>query len=140
MLSAPTNPLEVRYHDPSVGSDALHPTSPVPVPYPYGGEGYVTELMDSGGGLMTTATTMALFARQRAAWGLGGRMPSARTGGMAGVSSLAESKADDVDFAFVFNTRRFAQPGDPLGDFTAKLESMLAAAKLPTPSLHLQFA
>ena len=62
------NPLEIHYDDGATGPTALDPDSSALVPYPYGGEGYVTELMDSGGGLMTTATTLALFVHQRAAW------------------------------------------------------------------------
>lgn len=138
MLSATVNPLEVHYDDPGMGLTALDPDSNAIVPYAYGGEGYVTELMDSGGGLMTTATTLALFVHNRAAWGMGGRMVgSARSGGMAGVSSYMESRVADIDYAFIFNTRRFSQPGDPISDLVKKLESLFAAVPIKTPELHL---
>ncbi len=121
-----------------MGLTALDPDSNATVPYAYGGEGYITELMDSGGGLMTTATTLALFAHQRAAWGVGGRMVgSARSGGMAGVSSYMESRDADIDYAFIFNTRRFVQPGDPVGDLVKKLENLFATVPIKTPELHL---
>jgi len=138
MLSKQTNPLEVHYDDPGTGPTALDPTSNAVVPYAYGGEGYVTELMDSGGGLMTTATTLALFAHRRAAWGMGPRAVSpGRSGGMAGVSSHMESRDGDVDYAYIFNTRHFTQPGDPLGDFQTRLNALFAKTKIPTPELHL---
>lgn len=138
MLSPTKYPLEVHYDDPGMGLNALQPTSNQLVPYAYGGEGYVTELMDSGGGLLTTATTLALFSHVRAAWGLGGRAAgSARSGGMAGVSSLMASRTDDVDYAYIFNTRHFAQSGDPLGDFGKQLEHLFETVPLPTPQFHL---
>jgi CubicO group peptidase (beta-lactamase class C family) len=138
MLSSFNNALEVHYDDPGMGLNALQPTSNQLVPYAYGGEGYITELMDSGGGLMTTATTLTLFSHVRATWGLGGRTPGlARSGGMAGVSSLMTSRMDDVDYAYIFNTRHFAQSGDPLGDFNKQLEYLFKTVPIPTPQFHL---
>src|SRR5262249_60987012 len=103
-----------------------------------GGEGSTPEVMDSGGVLMPTATTLALFIHNRAAWGVGGRMVgSARSGGMAGVSSYMESRDADIDYAFIFNTRRFTQPGDPVGDLVKKLEHLFATVPIKTPELHL---
>ena len=87
---------------------------------------------------MTTATTVALFARQRATWGIGPRSVSpGRTGGMAGVSSRMESRADDTDFAYIFNTRSFVQSGDPLDDFHTKLSNVFATVNIPAPQFHL---
>ncbi len=101
-------PREVWYEDGGTGPSALFPFKDVIVPNPYGGEGYVTELMDSGGGLATTAGTLARFIGQHATWGLGGRAPGAeRSGSMAGTSSYAMSRPNGVDCAFIFNTRNF---------------------------------
>jgi CubicO group peptidase (beta-lactamase class C family) len=136
MLNPVKNPLEVGYDDPQQGLNALQPLSFVTVPYPYGGEGFITELMDSGGGIMTTATTLALLAHNRAIWGLGPRVQAARTGAMAGTSSRGESRGDGVDYAFVFNTRHFIESGDPLKAFTDELESLFNTVKLPTPTIH----
>jgi CubicO group peptidase (beta-lactamase class C family) len=101
-------PREVWYEDGGTGLSALFPFKNVIVPNPYGGEGYVTELMDSGGGLATTAGTLARFIEQHATWGLGGRAAGAeRSGSMAGTSSYAMSRPNGVDCAFIFNTRNF---------------------------------
>jgi CubicO group peptidase (beta-lactamase class C family) len=137
MLSGTANPLEVTYDDPGVGPNALKPSSNTPVPFPYGGQGFVTELMDAGGGLMTTATTLALFPHDRAAWGLGPRHLGARSGGMAGTSSLMVSRADDIDYAYIFNTSRFAKPGDQLKELGDRLENLFKTVKLPKPEFKL---
>jgi hypothetical protein len=111
MLNPVKNPLEVGYDDPGHRWNALQPLSLLTVPNAYGGEGFITELMDAGGGIMTTATTLALLAHNRAIWGLGPRVQNARTGAMAGTSSRAESRSGGVDYAFVFNTRHFTESG-----------------------------
>ena len=101
-------PREVWYEDSGTGPSALFPFKDVVVPNPYGGEGYVTELMDSGGGLATTAGTLARFIGVHAVWGLGGRAAgSERSGSMAGTSSYTMSRPNGVDCAFIFNTRSF---------------------------------
>jgi CubicO group peptidase (beta-lactamase class C family) len=139
MLSATTNPLEVSYDDPGTGPNALDPTSNTPVPNPYGGAGFVTKLMDSAGGIMTTATTLALFAHDRAVWGLGGRAPGAtRTGGMPGTSSLMSSrKNSNADYAFIFNTWHFAKPGDQVAALQTQLENLFNTVQLPKPTFNL---
>jgi len=99
-------PNEVPYDDPNLGKSAWDPQSDALTPFCYGGEGWITESMDTGGGLITSAASMARFISQHAVWGLGGRMPgAARSGGMAGVSSLAVSRTDGVDWCYIFNTR-----------------------------------
>ena len=104
-------PREVWYEDPGTGPSALQPFKNVNVPYPYGGEGFVTELMDSGGGLATTAGTLARFISDHAVWGLGGRASgSERSGSMAGTSSYTMSRPNGVNCAFIFNTRNFKNP------------------------------
>ena len=120
---------EVSYDDPNVGSSAAEPTSQKLTGYCYGGEGWTTEAMDGSGGLCATASALVQFIRLHAVWGRGGRMPgSARTGGMAGVSSRAESRADGVDFAFVFNTRNLANM--PVEDFSTSLTGLINSASL----------
>jgi CubicO group peptidase (beta-lactamase class C family) len=125
MLAGPIHNREAWYEDPSSGPNALEPHSGVYAPYPYGGEGYVTELMDSGGGLMTNAATLSGFINQHAVWGLGGRAAgSARSGSMAGTSSYAGSLTNNVDFAYIFNTRSFSN-GNALNDYTGNLTALL---------------
>lgn len=126
MLAGPVHNQEAWYEDPSLGPNALEPHSDVFAPYPYGGESYVTELMDSGGGLMTNAATLSEFINQHAVWGLGSRAAgSARSGSMAGTSSYASSLTNQVDFAYIFNSRSFNGNGDVLNDYTEKLTALL---------------
>ncbi len=57
---------------------------------------------------------------------------------MAGVSSLMASRKNDIDYAYVFNTRRFAQAGDPLGGLGKQLEQLFETVAIPEPHLHFQ--
>jgi CubicO group peptidase (beta-lactamase class C family) len=96
---------EVFYDDVNMGWSVFKPNDEDRVPNCYGGEGWTTEGMDGGGGLCSTATALARFANHHACWGLGGRNNSARTGGMAGVSSRMQSRSGNIDFTYCFNTR-----------------------------------
>ena len=86
-------PNEVTYDDPGHGPSVFNPNSNVSLPNPYGGGGFITELMDSGGGLAATATELAMFINKYPAWGIGKVRSgnTARSGGMSGTSSYAES-------------------------------------------------
>src|SRR5262249_4765815 len=109
---------EVIYEDPFVGPDAT--TDPFDLnsaPLPYGGDGAMTEVMDSGGGLITTASSLAKFIhtynvdvkdipntndeiKQEAC-----RHESSRDGDMPGTSAFAKSfsnKTVQFDFAVIF--------------------------------------
>ena len=108
MLSREKNPREVWYDDPGVGLTALEPRSDKELPFAYGGGGFITEPMDSGGGLMTNAETLAQFSQRHAAWGIGARVPdSERNGSMAGTYSATFSRRNGIDCAFVLNNTRF---------------------------------
>lgn len=104
---------EVTYDQPGTGLTPMYPNSAVSALLPYGGEGWLTEAMDSGGGLVTSAPSVATFIHHYAVWGLWLR-PSlgpggwyARSGSFAGLSSYAVSRGDGVDYAFILNTRNF---------------------------------
>jgi len=119
-------PREVWYEDAGRGPSALQPRSNTVVPNPYGGEGYMTELMDSGGGLATTAGTLARFLSKHAVWGMGGRAPGfERSGGMAGTSSYAFSRPNGVDCACIFNTRSFRNGDQSYNDLINRLRGLL---------------
>jgi hypothetical protein len=82
--------------------------------------------MDSGGGLMTTAETLAGFLFQHAVWGIGGRAKGfERSGSMAGTSSYAFSRPNGVDCACIFNTRNFIGGDRAFVDFIKQLKSLL---------------
>ena len=106
ILAGPAWPNEVGYDEPNIGLTPFDPGSSGLVPAVDGGEGLITEVFDAPSGLMTSAQSMATFIHTNAVWGMGGRAPgSARSGSEAGSSSLAVSRTDNVDWAYIFNTR-----------------------------------
>ena len=122
-------PNEAFYDDPNVWWSAAEAHLQKLTAFCYGGEGWTTEAMDGSGGLCASANALVQFIRLHAVWGRGGRMAgAARTGGMAGVSSRAESRGDGVDFAFVFNTRNLANM--PVDDFGTSLSALITSASL----------
>ena len=66
--------------------------------------------MTAGGGLAASAGAVARMIGHYAVWGLGLRRVNqnwARSGAMAGTSSLAMSRPDGLDLCFIVNTRNF---------------------------------
>jgi CubicO group peptidase (beta-lactamase class C family) len=125
LLGEPRNPKEVWYLDPGYGPTALDPHSSASVPSAYGG-GFLPELMDSAGGIMTNAETLALFSSRHAVWGLGGRAPGfERSGGMPGTASYTYCRHNGIDCAFILNTRNFNDGPKMQDDFVASLRSLL---------------
>ncbi|MGJ5816943.1 serine hydrolase [Paludibaculum fermentans] len=121
---------EMPCDDPGLGLPAQDPQSSLLAPYCYGGEGWMSERMDSGGGLCSSASALVRFISRHAAWGVGGRAAgSARSGGMAGVSSLMVSRGDGVDYAYIFNTRKF--PAGPLTSFDTQLSGLFDTVTIP---------
>lgn len=117
-------PNEGLYDDPGVWWSAAEPTKDKLTAFCHGGEGWTTEAMDGSGGLCATSGALVQFIRRHAVWGRGGRMAGfARTGSMAGVSSRAQSRSDDVDFAFIFNSRHLN--GMPVDGLASKLNALL---------------
>ena len=91
-------PGEGFYDQPGNGLTPEYPDRDVRVPLAYGGEGWLTETMTAGGGLAAGAGAVARTIGHYAVWGLGLRRPNqnwARSGGMAGTSSLAISRPDE---------------------------------------------
>jgi len=106
MTAGPLQGQEVSYDEPAVGPTPFDWTSNALLPNAYGGEGYLTDIMDSGGGLMTSGLTLATFIHNYAVWGLYGRAAgSARDGSMDGTSTWATSRTDGVDWTLMLNTR-----------------------------------
>lgn len=106
-------PNEVTYDDPATGPSVFYPKDSVQAPYPYGGGGFMTETMDSGGGLAMTSAALATFVHNYAVFGVGPR-PTwggtwwlGRSGSMPGTISLAVSRSRDIDYAYIFNSRSF---------------------------------
>jgi CubicO group peptidase (beta-lactamase class C family) len=120
---------EIAYDDPNVWYSAAEPTKDKLTAFCYGGEGWVTEAMDGSGGLCATASALVQFIHLHAVWARGGRRVSARTGGMAGVTSRAQCRSDDVDFAYIFNSRH-NMPDKTEENFAIKLNGLLDSAAL----------
>ena len=126
MLDPHRNPREVWYVDPAVGLSALEPRSDKELPFAYGGGGFITELMDSGGGLMTNAETLAQFSQCHAAWGIGPRVPdSERNGSMAGTYSAVFSRPNGIDCAFILNNTRFNDDPGTKNRYVRSLRKLL---------------
>jgi CubicO group peptidase (beta-lactamase class C family) len=123
---------EVLYDDSRLGLSAVDwpgrsYASDDLVPFPHGGAGFSTEIMDSGGGLMSTAQALVQFARRYPVDGIGkGRSPkhAGRSGGMPGTDSLVVSRGDGVDYAYIFN-RNDPPQGPGRVNLTEKINEFL---------------
>jgi hypothetical protein len=111
MMTPPSLTPEGLYDDSRLGPSAVDwpgrsYASDDLVPFPHGGAGFSTEIMDSGGGLVSTAQALVQFARSYPVGGIGkGRSPghAERSGGMPGTDSLVVSRGDGVVYAYIFN-------------------------------------
>jgi len=119
---------EVYYEDPFFGADTtLSPFVTRLVPLPYGGFGTMTEVMDSGGGLLTSAKSLAKFIYYNNVLvsditdNPGRNDGQQRDGDMAGTSSVAASfslkdGSKQFDMAMIFNS--FDAGGNKMGPIT----------------------
>ena len=133
---------EVFYDDPELGPSAVdqpgaggwYADTNEFVPYPYGGAGFSTEIMDSGGGLMSTAEALVQFASRYPVDCIGKeRLPrhSQRNGAMPGTTSLVVSRGDGVDYAYIFNRWDARSiPGPGRVDLTQKIDEFLHNKKI----------
>ncbi len=120
---------EVFQDDPGIGLSAVQPNQDRNTALCYGGEGWTTEAMDGSGGLCCSATSLVQFIHHQAVWDMGGRAAgAARTGGMAGVSSRAQSMGGGVDFGFIFNSRYFLKSS--IDDFATELVNLINSTSL----------
>ena len=125
LLDQIKNPREVWYTCPDSRLTQLKPRSSDFLKLPYGG-GFIPELIDSAGGLMTNAATLALFSSRHAAWGLGDRAPdSGRSGSFAGTSSFTFCRPNGIDAAFVLNINTFDGGPKEFDDFVAAFQTLI---------------
>ncbi len=96
---------EAIAEDQGLGLSPLELTSPLLVPSVYGGDGEINEVGAPNDGTGASAMAMVQFIHRHAVWGNGRRAPGARAGSTPGASSWAQSRGDDVDWAYVINTR-----------------------------------
>jgi CubicO group peptidase (beta-lactamase class C family) len=113
------------YDQPGIGLTPEFPEKKVWAPLPYGGQGWLTEVIDAAGGMAATAGAVARFAGHYAIWGFGPRRSGrwARSGGMAGTSSCAVSRPDGTDYCVVVNTGNF--PPSAMSEAVAKIDDVL---------------
>jgi CubicO group peptidase (beta-lactamase class C family) len=138
MLGGALNGREMTYLDSGAWApSALEPHASVNAPLPYGGAGFVTELMDSGGGLMTTASNLARFSSNHATWGTGGRAPgNAREGWMSGTTAWMESRdANALDFAWI--TNQALSPSSVVDDLAGKMRAAVDSAASSLTGIHV---
>lgn len=134
---------EVLYESPYFGPDATRgPYDPKPARFPYGGDGSRKEVMDSSGGLVMSANSLARFvgshnvmlpslgpsatyARQKL------RTNGTRTGSMPGTQAAAhcfqeKDGSKRYDLAVIFNKQDLSKtdPGDGNSDFERLLDRL----------------
>ncbi len=132
MLAGRLRRREVTYIAEGTGPNAIEPHSSVQAALAYGGGGFLTELMDGGGGLMGTCDALVRFLAQNAAWGMGPRSPgAARTGGMKGTATRIMSRGDGLDFAYAFNMRIDQLPNGVDDQLSTKINAILDGATVP---------
>ena len=97
---------EAITEDQGQGLSPIDLRSPLRVPNVYGGSGQINEVGDASYGMGASAQALATFIHRHAVWGNGPRRPGyTRTGSSPGASSLASSRNDGIDWAYVINTR-----------------------------------
>ena len=120
--------------DEGLGLSPLDLASNLLVPFVYGGDGEINEVGDPNDGLGASAHALTQFIHLHAVWGNGPRRAGtwARSGSTPGASSLAVSRGDRVDWAFVINTRDWppAPPIITLDDLSDSITHVLDVTPL----------
>ena len=88
---------------------------------------------DPNDGTGASAEALVQFIHLHAVWGNGPRAAgSARTGSTPGASSMAASRTDGVDWAYVINTRDWPPNTSPsLNDLGNSITQLLNTTPLP---------
>jgi CubicO group peptidase (beta-lactamase class C family) len=108
---------EAICEDEGLGLNPLDLASQLLVPAVYGGDGEINEVGDANDGASASAEALTQFIHLHAVWGNGPRAPGyARAGSTPGASSLAVSRTDGVDWAYVINTRDWPPSTSPTLD------------------------
>ena len=103
------------------------------VPAVYGGDGEINEVGDPNDGTGASAQALVQFIHLHAVWGNGPRAADyARSGSTPGASSLAVSRGDNTDWAYVINTRDWPPSTAPtLNDLGNSITQLLNTTPLP---------
>lgn len=103
----PRDADEILQEDQHLGKSAVNVTSIELVPSIYGGDGMAKEAAIGSCGLAASAFAMVQFIHQHAVWGNGPRVTLGRMGDTPGAATYAQSRADNIDWAYTINTREF---------------------------------
>jgi CubicO group peptidase (beta-lactamase class C family) len=124
---------EAICEDQGLGLSPLDLNSQLLVPAVYGGDGEINEVGDPNCGMGASAEALTQFIHLHAVWGNGPRAPGyTRTGSTPGASSLATSRGDDIDWAYVINTRDWPPSTSPtLNDLGDSITQLLNTTPLP---------
>jgi CubicO group peptidase (beta-lactamase class C family) len=102
---------EAICEDEGLGLSPTNLLSQLLVPAVYGGDGQIKEVAAGCVGIAASATALTQFIHLHAVWGNGPRLADGgswmytRTGSTPGTSTLACSRGDGIDWAYVINTR-----------------------------------
>ena len=103
--------------DEGLGLSPLDLMSTRLIPAVYGGDGEINEVGDPNDGMGASAQALTQFIHAHAVWGNGPRAAGyARSGSTPGASTLAVSRTDGVDWAYVINTRDWPPAAAPTLD------------------------
>ena len=108
---------EAITEDEGLGLSPLDLASQLSVPAVYGGDGEINEVGVACAGTGASAHALTQFIHLHAVWGNGPRAAGyARAGSTPGASSLAVSRGDAIDWAYIINTRDWPPSTSPTLD------------------------
>ena len=131
-------PDEAICEDEGLGLSPLVLNSNLLIPAVYGGDGQIKEVAAACAGLAASATAMTQFIHRHLVWGNGPRPADGgswwlgRTGSTPGTSSMAVSRGNGIDWAYVVNTRDWPPNTLPtLDDLGQSIDKLIDATPLP---------
>lgn len=118
---------EAIAEDQGLGLSPIDPRSHLRVPCVYGGHGQINEVGDANHAIAASAQALTQFIHRHAVWGNGPRAAGyTRSGSSPGASSLAASRPDGIDWAYVINTRDWPPAASPtLNDLGNAIRALL---------------
>jgi len=123
---------EAICEDEGLGLSPLDLNSNLLVPAVYGGDGQIKEVAAACAGLAASATALTQFIHRHLVWGNGPRPADGgswwlgRTGSTPGTSSMAVSRSNGIDWAYVVNTRDWPPNTSPtLDDLGQSIDKLI---------------
>ena len=91
--------------DDALGLTVLQPQANTEVAAVFGGDAMAKEAALGSCAVASSATALTRFIHEHAVWGMGGRTLARRDGSTPGAQSTAVSRAGDIDWVVIFNSR-----------------------------------